>query len=159
MPLQLAVPSRQTHAHCDAFVAFHLLTTPENGVHSNSVGSECEETGTTGPDSPPFPPSKKVKASSMGEILLPAGDATAKRFCNLAKFCKTLLVLPHSTADPERLFSMIGKADTSQRSNLHASTVCDILRVKINTDLSVTRARNSTRQTCYTRQKLPQCAV
>ena len=76
----------------------------------------------------------------MGEILLPAGEATAKRFCNLAK-CKTLLVLPHSTADPERLFSMIGKVDTSQRSNLHASTVCDILRVKINTDLECYKSR------------------
>ena len=79
--------------------------------------------------------------TSMGEIPLPAGEATAKRFGNLAKFCKTLLVLPHSTADPERLFSMIGKVDTSQRSNLHASTVCDILCVKINTDLECYKSK------------------
>ena len=45
---------------------------------------------------------------SMGELPLPGGEATAIRFGNLATFCKTLLVLPHSTADPECLFSMIG---------------------------------------------------
>ena len=78
--------------------------------------------------------------TSMGEILLPTGEATAKRFGNLAKFCKTLLVLPHSTADPER-FSMIGKVDTSQRSNLHPSTVYDILRVKFNTDLECYKSK------------------
>ena len=79
--------------------------------------------------------------NSMGEIPLPAGEATAKRFDNLAKFCKILLVLPHSTADSERLFSMIGKVDTAQRSNLHASTVCHILRVKINTDLECYKSK------------------
>ena len=71
----------------------------------------------------------------MGEIPLPAREAAAKRFCNLAKFCKTLLVLPHCTADPERLFSMIGKVDTTRCSNVHAPSVCDIMRVKINTNL------------------------
>ena len=47
--------------------------------------------------------------NSMGKIPLPAGEVTAKRFGNQAKFCKILLVLPHSTALTERLFSMIGK--------------------------------------------------
>ena len=95
---------------------------------------------------------------SMGELPLPGGEATAMRFGNLAKFCKTLLVLPHSTADPERLFSMIGKVDTSQRSNLHASTVCDILHVKINTDRvlqeqgTLHSKLTSTSKNCYTAQ-------
>lgn len=53
----------------------------------------------------------------VGKILQPAA-ADARRFAHLSNFCKTLLVLPHSTADPERLFSMIGKIDTSQRSSL-----------------------------------------
>ena len=39
------------------------------------------------------------------------------RIGNLANFCKLLLVLPHSTADLERLFSIIGKIDTSQHSS------------------------------------------
>lgn len=72
--------------------------------------------------------------ASMGRLPLPAGEVGTKRFGNLANFCKLLLVLPHSTADPERLFSMIGKVDTSQRSSLHASTVCDVLSVKLNVD-------------------------
>ena len=71
--------------------------------------------------------------SAMGELPLIAGEG-GKRFGHLAGFCKNLLILPHSTADPERLFSIIGKVDTSQRSNLRPQTVCDILSVKINVD-------------------------
>ena len=66
----------------------------------------------------------------MVEVPKAAGDVDAKRFGHLAKFCKILLVLPHSTADPERFFSMIGKVDTSQHSSLLALTVCDILSIK-----------------------------
>ena len=77
----------------------------------------------------------------MGELPQPAGDVDAKRFGNLAEFFKVLLVLPHSTADPERLFSMIGKVDTSQRSSLLPSTVCDILSVTINTDQECFRSK------------------
>ena len=72
--------------------------------------------------------------ASVGDLPKPAGDIGEKRFGHLTGFCKTLLVLPHSTADPERLFSMIGKVDTSQRSSLLPSTECDILSVKINQD-------------------------
>ena len=53
----------------------------------------------------------------------PAGEIGEKRFGNLIGFCKTLLVFPHTTADPECLFTMIGKVDTSQRSSLLPSTV------------------------------------
>jgi hypothetical protein len=70
----------------------------------------------------------------MGKLPLLAGEVGAKRFGDLANFCKLLLVLPHSTADPERLFSMIGKVETPQRSSLHASTVRDVLSVKLNVD-------------------------
>ena len=56
----------------------------------------------------------------MGELPQPAGDVDAKRFGNLTESCKVLLILPHSTADPERLFSMIGKME---RSSLLPSTV------------------------------------
>lgn len=70
----------------------------------------------------------------MGELPLLARESNAKRFDHLAGFCKNLLILPHSTADPERLFSILGKIDTSQRSNLQAGTVCDLLSVKINVD-------------------------
>ena len=46
--------------------------------------------------------------SLVGQLPLPASEAGDKRFQNLANFCKLLLVLPHSTADPRRLFSVIG---------------------------------------------------
>ena len=65
---------------------------------------------------------------------MPAGEVGDKRFGNLAKFNKLLLVLPHLTADPKRLFSIIRKIDTSQHSSLLPSTVCDILSVKLNID-------------------------
>ena len=54
--------------------------------------------------------------SHMGQLPMPAGEVGDKRFGNLANFSNLLLVLPHSTADPERLFSMIGKIDTKQSS-------------------------------------------
>ena len=57
--------------------------------------------------------SLEVFWASVGSLPLPAGDVGTKRFGNLARFCKTLLALPHSTADPERLFSMVNKVDTS----------------------------------------------
>ena len=70
--------------------------------------------------------------ASVRDLPKPASEIGKKRFGNLTVFCKTLLILPQSTADLERLFSMIGKVDTSQRSSLLPSTVCDILSIKIN---------------------------
>ena len=63
-------------------------------------------------------------------------DTTQKRFSNLVRLCKTLLVLPHSNADPERLFSVVRKVETEQRASLNPATVHDLLSVKMNTDLS-----------------------
>ena len=70
---------------------------------------------------------------SMSRILKP-GDTSQKRFSKLAQLCKILLVLPHSNADPERLFSMVNKVETDQRGSLKASTVTDLISVKMNTD-------------------------
>ena len=52
-------------------------------------------------------------------------------YANLARLAKILLVLPHSNADPERLFSMLGKIETQSRSLLSPSTTCDLLTVKL----------------------------
>ena len=68
---------------------------------------------------------------AMSEITL--SDQTIYRFGNLAKLCKILLVLPHGNADPERLFSMVSKIETDQRSSLFPSTVADLISVKVNT--------------------------
>ena len=50
----------------------------------------------------------------MGEIPLLVGETNVRWFGHLPGLCKNLLVLPHSTADPEHLFSMIGKIDILQ---------------------------------------------
>ena len=61
-------------------------------------------------------------------------DSEMHRFGLLAHLAKILLVLPHSNADPERLFSMVRKIETDQRKHLDVSTLCDLLSVKINND-------------------------
>ena len=61
-------------------------------------------------------------------------DSETYRFGTLAHLAKTILVLPHSNADPERLFSMVRKIETDQRKHLDVSTLCDLLSVKINND-------------------------
>jgi hypothetical protein len=61
-------------------------------------------------------------------------DSETYHFGFLAQLAKTLLVLPHSNADPERLFSMVRKIETDQRKHLDVSTLCDLLSVKINND-------------------------
>lgn len=71
---------------------------------------------------------KKVSA----DLELPSAFA----YSNLARLAKILLVLPHSNADPERLFSMLGKIETQSQSQLNSSTTCDLLTVKMNHDES-----------------------
>ena len=63
-----------------------------------------------------------------------ATDLDTFHFSMLSKLAKVLLVLPHSNADPERLFSMVRKIETELRGNLDPSTVCDLLSVKVNND-------------------------
>ena len=62
------------------------------------------------------------------------GDLSSLAYLNLSTLAKIVLVLPHSNADPERLFSMVGKIETQSRSLLSSSTTCDLLTVKMNHD-------------------------
>ena len=64
---------------------------------------------------PPQPSQESLESFwvSMGAMPQPGGEIGDKRFPTLTQLCKTLLVLSHSTADPERLFSVIGKIQTS----------------------------------------------
>ena len=55
-------------------------------------------------------------------------------YSNLTHLLKILLVLPHSNADPERLFSLVGNIETESRSLLNPSTKADLLNVKMNHD-------------------------
>ena len=54
-------------------------------------------------------------------------------FALLAKVAKLVLVLPHSTADEERIFSLVRKNKTAFRSNLSLDTTLpNILHCKVN---------------------------
>lgn len=59
-------------------------------------------------------------------------DESQLRFPNLGKLAKVALVLPHSNADPERLFSMVKKIETSQRGHLKPETTCNLISCKYN---------------------------
>ena len=75
--------------------------------------------------------------SAMSEKETVAGDLelpNSYAYYNLVSLAKILLVLPNSNADPERLFSMLGKIETQSHSLLSPSTTCDLLTVKMNRD-------------------------
>ena len=67
--------------------------------------------------------------ANIGDMMQP-GNSEEKRFEKL-KYLQVLLVLPHSTADAERLFSMIKKIETEQRSSLSPTTVRKLLKSKV----------------------------
>ena len=88
-------------------------------------------------------------------------DSEIHRYSTLSKFAQTLFILPHSNADPERLFSMVRKIEIEERRQLDPSTVCDLLSVKINNDTPCysnehlinddmfLKARSATRKSIY----------
>lgn len=57
---------------------------------------------------------------------------TVERYPALALVMQTLICLPHSNASCERVFSMLKKIVTDQRSLLKSETVNSLLRFKIN---------------------------
>ena len=61
-------------------------------------------------------------------------DLETLRFEKLSLLAKALLVLPHSNADPERLFSMVRKIYTELRRQMDPSTLSSLLSVKVNND-------------------------
>ena len=69
----------------------------------------------------------------MGDLTQP-GDIQQKCFPHVSHLCKVLLVLPHTTADPECPFSMVRNIETDHRGSLLPSTLASLLSVKLNTD-------------------------
>ena len=67
----------------------------------------------------------------MGKVKGVTGDESL-RFSMLTQLAKRLLVLPHSNADPERLFSMVRNIVTDHRKRLDPSTISDLLSAKVN---------------------------
>lgn len=67
--------------------------------------------------------------SELGRKKLPDGSY---QFSHLAKVAKLVLVIPHSNAEEERVFSMVTKNKTAFRPNLKLDgTLCSILQVKL----------------------------
>ena len=53
-------------------------------------------------------------------------------FATLSAVMKVYLLMPHSNADSERVFSMVNKIDTEHRSELAQDTIAALLSVKVN---------------------------
>ena len=53
-------------------------------------------------------------------------------FATLSVVMKVYLLMPHSDADSERVFSMVNKIDTEHRSELAQDTIAALLSVKVN---------------------------
>lgn len=61
------------------------------------------------------------------------GKANSFNKPNLCKLMQSLMALPHSNASSERMFSMLKKIFTDERTQLSHSTITSLLSVKVNT--------------------------
>lgn len=84
---------------------------------------------------PKFDPNKDAAIdhfwAAMSEKVI-ADEAASLRYPNLSLLATRLLVLPHSNADPERVFSMVNHTKTEVCSQLSPSTTCALLTLKMN---------------------------
>ena len=69
--------------------------------------------------------------SDILSLKTPLGEP---RFATLKRVMTPLLSLPHSNADCERAFSMVGKIHTEFRKSLNADTITAYLQCKLNFD-------------------------
>ena len=59
-------------------------------------------------------------------------ESSAKKFCHLLKVAELVLILPHSNAVEERLFSMVRKNKTYSRSSLRLDgTLSNLLAIEV----------------------------
>ena len=56
------------------------------------------------------------------------------RFRHLSKVAQTVMVIPNSNAECERVFSCVKKIHTSFRSEMNNETLCCLLVLKINNE-------------------------
>ena len=67
----------------------------------------------------------------IGSMTTPDGTA---RFPNLSRLAKSILALPVSNAETERVFSIVRKIVTDYRTQLDQSTLCALVSCKLNSD-------------------------
>ena len=66
----------------------------------------------------------------LSQMVIP--ESSAKRFCHLQNVAELVVVLPHSNAGEERLFSMVRKNKTDSRSSLKLEgTLSNLLAMKL----------------------------
>lgn len=90
---------------------------------------------------------------SWAEILELKTSFGEVRFPQLQQVMPALLCLPHSNADSERVFSMVRKIHTENRTRLAPETLTAFLQVKLNSDsccheMKVTSAMINKARTC-----------
>ena len=68
----------------------------------------------------------------LAKIKLPVGADQTLRFPLLSQLVKILLVIPHSNAASERMFSMLRNIDTTHRGDLDQETICALMACKVN---------------------------
>ena len=69
--------------------------------------------------------------AEVGALKTGTGEA---RFPNLFTLMQCLLILPHSTAQVEGVFSLVRRIKTEFRASLEYSSLCALLACKLNTD-------------------------
>ena len=72
-----------------------------------------------------------LQEDDMGKSKISTGS---HRFATLCTVVLSLLSLPNSNADNERVFSMVKQIDTDNRSDLSQETICALLSCKLNTE-------------------------
>ena len=70
---------------------------------------------------------------TMAEIKNPVTDSY--QYKTLSKLAKACCILPTSNADTERMFSILKKIQTDQRSELNIATICELITAKQNQDI------------------------
>ena len=146
----------------DEFVEYQLMEKTDIPPAVWKAARDREETDDNGEEKEPFA-RMDVLWAFLSKKKSP--DGCQMRFANLAKLAQLVLVLPHSNASEERLFSLVRLNKTSYRSRLSLDgTLSSILTIKMHnaepcykfepTNEMLENAKRATRE--YNQQHLKQ---
>ena len=111
----------------DEFCDYKTLTDEEIGSHAWNKAKVID--GSVG-DQELFHYRVDTLWWHLGHMVVP--DSSCQRFCHLLKVGELVLILPHSNAGEERLFSMVRKHKTDSRSRLKLDgTLSNLLAMKL----------------------------
>lgn len=134
--LQVLDPrNRFTVATADVLDLAHQFTSFTNDDTDSLTMEYLDFCSCTDEELPPFDPKTNTAIDNFWanvEDITTVTDLNSLRFGKLAQLSKALLLLPHSNADPERLFSMVRNIYTEQTRQMDPTTLNSLLCVKIN---------------------------